>query len=176
MERRLKGGGHELCAKGMNTNSHFQFSNRLAFFSFHLTACSPEAASMQQASLGSSKIAGEQWCEQKYRGSVLHTSCHISAARTGCLMIQPTVWTRENPKKLLCFLYPTAIWTVGVFLYKKPTKKPPKSKVFKFFPIGILRYFKWHLLWATKKLTISQQDIIIILKQFLHWIWNQDLI
>ena len=44
-----------------------------------------------QASLGSSQIAGEQWCEQKYRGSVLHTSCHISAARTGCLMIQPTV-------------------------------------------------------------------------------------
>ena len=101
MERRLKGGGHELCAKGMNTNSHFQFSNRLAFFSFHLTACSPEAASIQQASLGSSQIAGEQWCEQKYRGSVLHTSCHISAARTGCLMIQPTVWTRENTKKLL---------------------------------------------------------------------------
>ena len=136
MERRLKGGGHELCAKGMNTNSHFQFSNRLAFFSFHLTACSPEAASMQQASLGSSQIAGEQWCEQKYRGSVLHTSCHISAARTGCLMIQPTVWTRKNPKKL----YSAAVYILQQFeqlvyfaIKKQKIKKPTNSKLLSFF-------------------------------------------
>ena len=145
MERRLKGGGHELCAKGMNTNSHFQFSNRLAFFSFHLTACSPEAASMQQASLGSSQIAGEQWCEQKYRGSVLHTSCHISAARTGCLMIQPTVWTRKNPKKLYSAVYILQQFEQLVYFAIKNRQKSQQNRRY------LNLYFKWHLLWETKK-------------------------